>query len=149
MIQDSVTPEDPEVIILHDDNEPGPIGIRDRDSDRVVSRRRPHTSMVTLTMKKLKTKTVRVTNQQVQKSCVPHAPKLDPPFRLTGGFKSHELETLPSNSIKIFPTRRCRVCVKKYGRRRESRYYCVQCGIPLCVVGCFKIYHTQTNYKNF
>ena len=119
MIQDSVAPEneDNEVIILHDDNEPGPIGIRDRDSDSVVSRRRQHTSMVTLTMKTMKTKTVRVvTNQQVQKSFVPHAPKLDPPFRLTGGFQSHELETLPANSIKMFPTRRCRVC-RKYGRQ--------------------------------
>ena len=88
MIQDSVGPDN-EVIILRDDNEPGPSGIqqnrvpvRDRDSDSDESRRSQHVGssqsvspgprsyykcqqnkMVTLTMK-----TVRVvTTQQVQK----------------------------------------------------------------------------------
>ena len=36
MIQDSVTLEDNELIILHDDNEPGPIGIQDRQWQRCV-----------------------------------------------------------------------------------------------------------------
>ena len=234
-IQDSVGPDN-EVIILRDDNEPGPSGIqqsssvpvKDRDSESNESRRSQHVGssqsvspgpsyykcqqneIVTLT------KTVRVVTtqhdnsmvvirkrkkgggvrEQVQKptaiadnnkqymsgdkhidqmikrrnrmrkksstdrkniwpgdpeyiAFVPPAPRLDPISRLVGGFQDHELDVLPATSNKLFPTRVCRVCRKKYGRRKESRYYCMKCVIPLCVVRCFKIYHTQTNYKKF
>lgn len=30
--------------------------------------------------------------------------------------------------------------------RRETIYECVKCNIPLCVVPCFEIYHTQKNF---
>ncbi|KAI4503957.1 hypothetical protein M0802_001360 [Mischocyttarus mexicanus] len=38
--------------------------------------------------------------------------------------------------------RRCVVCSKN-DKRRESRYQCEECGVGLCVVPCFKIFHTE------
>lgn len=38
--------------------------------------------------------------------------------------------------------RRCVVCSKN-DKRRESRYQCEECDVGLCVVPCFKIFHTE------
>lgn len=40
---------------------------------------------------------------------------------------------------------RCIVCAKKK-QRKETVYMCKQCQVPLCVVPCFGIYHTEKNY---
>ncbi|CAK9827897.1 PiggyBac transposable element-derived protein 4 [Anthophora retusa] len=41
--------------------------------------------------------------------------------------------------------RKCVVCSKQ-GKRRESRYYCSQCDVGLCMVPCFELYHTKVDY---
>jgi hypothetical protein len=43
---------------------------------------------------------------------------------------------------KSKPTKRCVVCTKS-GVRKESRYWCEECGVGLCPAPCFKIYHTN------
>ena len=42
-------------------------------------------------------------------------------------------------SKKKNQVRKCVVCSKQ-GKRRESRYYCSQCDVGLCVVPCFELY---------
>ena len=64
---------------------------------------------------------------------------------------------LPSTDKKAHATRRCCVCSVPTGhrrergvrapRRKETRYQCSECGVALCVVPCFEIYHTFTDYK--
>lgn len=66
---------------------------------------------------------------------------VDQPFRLTEKhFPSH---CKSENSRK--PLRNCIVCSKNDTRRR-SRYECENCNVGLCIVPCFKIYHTQLYY---
>ena len=51
------------------------------------------------------------------------------------------------------PTRCCFVCSKMEGlggvRLKEKRtsFWCEDCGKPLCITPCFKIYHTEIDYK--
>ena len=47
------------------------------------------------------------------------APRRDPPERLRGGFKTHELALFPETKKKKHPQRGCRVCVK-YGNRKDT-----------------------------
>jgi len=54
-------------------------------------------------------------------------------------------ELVPGTSKKK-PTRRCVVCWAN-GRRKESSYWCSNCEKALCVVPCFKVYHTDKNLK--
>ncbi|XP_067140274.1 piggyBac transposable element-derived protein 4-like isoform X2 [Centruroides vittatus] len=58
---------------------------------------------------------------------------------------------VPSTEKKDVPTRRCVVCgksSKKAGKslRKESRYYCKDCGVALCAAPCFRIYHTEAEF---
>ena len=45
----------------------------------------------------------------------------------------------------------CEVCSKKesdtVGAIHRTSSYCENCKVPLCVVPCFKRYHTMVNYK--
>lgn len=43
------------------------------------------------------------------------------------------------------PVRRCVVCAK-HKIRRETRYTCAKCDVPLCVVPCFQKYHTVKDF---
>ena len=48
------------------------------------------------------------------------------------------------------PARKCAVCnvPRKDSRNRvESTYECEQCNVGLCVVPCFRIYHSYADYK--
>ena len=48
------------------------------------------------------------------------------------------------------PSRHCFVCSKIPGeilKGKRTSYCCKDCGKALCVVPCFKIYHTETDYK--
>jgi len=70
------------------------------------------------------------------------------PLRLS---ERHFIEHIPPTDKKEFPTRRCIVCSsKKDGRgkkvRRESRYYCPDCDVGLCLDPCFRIYHTRKEF---
>lgn len=69
------------------------------------------------------------------------------PLRLTG---RHFPEFLPATDKKINPTRQCAMCSRvrdANGKRirRESRYYCPDCNVTLCVAPCFRVYHTVSN----
>jgi hypothetical protein len=62
----------------------------------------------------------------------------------------HFPEDVPSTSGQKNPCRRCVVCCSKTvnGKkvRRETRYWCSDCQVALCVTPCFRDYHTKTNY---
>lgn len=67
------------------------------------------------------------------------------PTRLTG---RHFPEYIPATDKKANPTRVCALCAKvrdAKGKkiRKESRYYCPNCNVPLCIVPCFRVYHTK------
>ena len=43
----------------------------------------------------------------------------------------------------------CRACSdRQAGRRVQTRFFCKQCGVPLCIVPCFERYHTLKDYKS-
>lgn len=69
------------------------------------------------------------------------------PLRLTG---RHFPEYIPPTEKKQNPTRQCRICCRVRDARgkkirRETRYFCSDCDVPLCVTPCFRMYHTVTN----
>lgn len=76
--------------------------------------------------------------QQTETSRVGRRNKSAKPTRLIG---KHFPNFIPSTSSKANPMRRCAVCSKN-GIRKESRYWCSTCEVPLCVVSCFEKYHT-------
>lgn len=55
--------------------------------------------------------------------------------------EKHFPDYIPDSSTTKNPSRRCAVCYKKK-IRKESRYWCPTCKVPLCVVPCFREYHT-------
>lgn len=66
------------------------------------------------------------------------------PLRLT---ERHFLEYIPPTEKKVNPTRQCGMCSRvkdANGKkiRRESRFYCPDCNVALCVSPCFRVYHT-------
>lgn len=69
---------------------------------------------------------------------------IPPPLRLTG---RHFPEVIPPTAKKQNPTRQCGMCSRvrtprNKKIRRETRYYCPDCNVPLCVTPCFRAYHT-------
>ena len=70
------------------------------------------------------------------------------PERLTG---RHFVESVPPTARKLAPTRICVVCCFKRHEngkkvRKETRYYCPDCNVGLCLFPCFKIFHTMDVY---
>ena len=61
-----------------------------------------------------------------------------------GCVTQHYLEYLPPTEKKQRPTKPCRVCTRNK-KRKETRYFCAACEDhpPLCVVECFKTYHSN------
>ncbi|KAF8787184.1 PiggyBac transposable element-derived protein like [Argiope bruennichi] len=60
----------------------------------------------------------------------------------------HFISHIPPNPIKREPRRRCAICCSKTGLdgkriRKETRMWCEDCNVALCVEPCFKIYHTE------
>lgn len=59
---------------------------------------------------------------------------------------------IPPTAKKANPTRYCKVCSDRgktqAGKRirKESRYYCKDCGVALCVPNCFRLFHTKAKY---
>ena len=69
------------------------------------------------------------------------------PLRMSG---RHFPEYIPATNRKMNPTKQCGVCRRVRdcnGKkiRRESRYYCPDCNVSLCVSPCFRVYHTVEN----
>lgn len=64
----------------------------------------------------------------------------------------HFPEKVPSTANKQNATRYCKVCSdrgkKVSGKRvrRESRWWCKECGVGLCVPKCFQEFHTKVHY---
>ncbi|XP_034185281.1 uncharacterized protein LOC117606608 isoform X7 [Osmia lignaria lignaria] len=59
----------------------------------------------------------------------------------------HFPETIPPTEKKFNPVRQCVKCSRKKcvnGKRirKETRYYCPECNVGLCVTPCFRLYHT-------
>ena len=59
-----------------------------------------------------------------------------------GESSGHRATLLPPTSKKRTPTRRCRLCWA-HGRRKETRYQCLQCPTTpgLCAGQCFVMFH--------
>ena len=67
---------------------------------------------------------------------------LDSPARL---LERHFPIFLPPTEAKEKPQRRCAVCSSK-GIQKETRCQCETCSVSLCVVPCFKDYHTKSDF---
>ncbi|GFV79211.1 piggyBac transposable element-derived protein 4 [Trichonephila clavipes] len=73
-------------------------------------------------------------------------PALQPnPMRLT---ERHFLEVIAPSEKKLRPARKCYVCsLKKNDNgkriRKETRYFCPDYDVGLCLTPCFKLYHTK------
>ena len=56
---------------------------------------------------------------------------------------------IPATIKKQNAQKRCHRCTKR-NIRRDTRYYCPDCNVPLCFEPCFKIYHTKKDFiKNY
>ena len=64
------------------------------------------------------------------------------PSRLT---ERHFLKAIPPTDKKSNLTKRCVVCYNKK-IRKETRYYCKDCDVGLCVDSCSEIYHTKKEF---
>lgn len=80
-----------------------------------------------------------------EKSTTPRAPYQDPPGRLLGGdVKKHKLQAIVTGNKK-YPSKPCRVCAA-HKKRKETRYICSFCTVPLHKGECFERYHTLKHY---
>ena len=73
---------------------------------------------------------------------------LPSPLRLT---ERPFLEVIAPSEKKLRPIRQCFVCCLKRNDsgkqvRTETRYFCPDCDVGLCLSPCFKIYHTKTEF---
>lgn len=84
-------------------------------------------------------------NAQPDKPSTKRAPTHDPPQRLSGNFGKHILQEIVSSGTKKYPTRECKVC-KLHNKRKETRYVCKECNIPLHKGTCFSSYHSKQHY---
>ena len=75
----------------------------------------------------------------------PRAPFLDPPTRLDSKAGKHVMVKIVGTDKKKYPTRRCRVCIKR-GSRGETRYICSYYTVPLHKGDCFASYHSLKHY---
>lgn len=65
------------------------------------------------------------------------------PLRFTGRHFPHVIPSEQSKKRGLW--RRCAVCSKQ-NVRRETKYECKTCNVPLCVDPCFETYHTKKNF---
>ena len=71
------------------------------------------------------------------------APKNEPPGRLDGKLENHKLVHIPPTKNDKTPTRKMSsVCVCEKNIKKETRFLCAQCGVPL-----HKISHAETLLK--
>jgi len=65
-----------------------------------------------------------------------HTPKNYPPGRLDGKLKNHKLVHISPTKNDKTSTQKCRVRVRK-NIKKETRFLCAQCGVPLHPEGCY------------
>ncbi len=61
----------------------------------------------------------------------------------------HFIEPLPPIQSIVNPRRKCQVCahtVRWERKRKDTRYYCPDCDVGLCMTPCFKDYHTKEQF---
>ena len=64
----------------------------------------------------------------------------------------HFITNIPSGEGRKWkrPTKSCFVCSKLQGinfKPKRTSFWCKDCGKALCISPCFKIYHTESDYK--
>ena len=57
----------------------------------------------------------------------------------------HYPSLLPPTVVKQNPCKRCSVCSSF--RRKETRYQCQICQMPLCIIPCFALFHTKLDFR--
>ena len=81
--------------------------------------------------------------------------RYDPPQRLDAKMGPHKPVLIPSKAgARKRPSRPCRVCMVRFGKRKagqkgprkESRYWCQECKVPLHMQDCFDEYHSLKQY---
>lgn len=75
----------------------------------------------------------------------PRAPTHDPPRRLNGNPAEHCLVQIVSKGKKPYPSKKCRVCKLVRGEKKDTRYVCRSCAVPLHIGDCYSLYHSKTN----
>lgn len=65
-------------------------------------------------------------------------------LRLVPTVYRHLPGMLPSTPLHARPRRRCVVC-SSINVRKDTRFFCMRCDVPLCIVPCFEIYHKDAN----
>lgn len=63
----------------------------------------------------------------------------------------HFVSFIPPTANNKLPTWRCVVCCEASSAgetkiHKETRYWCKDCNVAVCMTPCFKIYHTKTNF---
>ena len=81
--------------------------------------------------------------QMPEKQTTPRVPKLDPPGRHSGDFRTHKLEKIVAGGKgeKKYPVRQC-----AQKKRSATRYICKFCSVPLHKGYCFERYRILRNY---
>ena len=104
----------------------------------------PFTKMTHLTLrKKLITEIITCHSSCSKPPQTDPKPTVDNPLRLT---EKHYIELYTRTGNKASPQIKCVVC-HAYKIRSDSRYWCPDCGVGLCIKNCFKIYHTVLDYR--
>ena len=70
---------------------------------------------------------------------------LPSPDRLRGK-DGHFPKYNPPPDGRAFFYKRCTVCLK-HGKRKETKFQCDKCEVPLCILPCFKDFHTKKNFN--
>ncbi|PNF40383.1 hypothetical protein B7P43_G01593 [Cryptotermes secundus] len=78
-------------------------------------------------------------------STLKRPPVKEPVNRLEGGLKIHKMVHVSPSNKKNGAMRKCRVCAK-HKIRKETSVMCAGCGVALCKLSCFNVYHTKKNY---
>jgi hypothetical protein len=73
---------------------------------------------------------------------MPVRPVTSLPLDPTGRFSGRHFPDLNSpTGTRKHASKRCVVCTEK-NDRRDTKYGCSDCNVPLCPAPCFRIYHT-------
>lgn len=76
-----------------------------------------------------------------------HPPTVDNPLRLSGRHFPTLVTQTAAQGART--QRRCHVCANtklQKRKRKDVKYMCEECNVPLCVVPCFQEYHTKKKY---
>lgn len=57
----------------------------------------------------------------------------------------HFIHKVPPSGKKSTPQRRCVVCTK-HGKKKDTRFCCLECDVGLCLEDCFEAYHTKLHF---